>query len=286
MYSIKKLLIMNIVEAMTKFNAKYVILLSGLSGSGRSKIAKFIAEKFKFQLFRLFDYAFPKDIFDSPQNYVKLNDSTSVLAWDDINKSIDWEKFNSEINEKMKNGIVAYGNGFPKTQITFVPDVHIHLKITKEKLIERRHSYLKKHPSNPNADFVGTDTENQIFNKITYPCYLKARDDANIDRYISVNEITEAELKNTIFRYLMDITQRWLDKNDKSKTQQKEDNKTHETSKNNQYDTYYHNKHIKNYDFNDEGIDYPDDPEQKSDVSESSVATSDSDVDFLMTSIS
>lgn len=207
---------MNIVEAMTKFNKQYVILISGPSGSGCAKIAKFLADKFKFQCIRLADYTHSNTIFDVPSNYIKLNDATSALPWDNIYKSIDWKNFNESIEFSKNKGIIAYGLGFPTANISFKPDLHIHIKISRENLLNKRHAYIEKHKDNPNAKYVGTDTELLIFDKITYFYYVKARNEANVSRFVNANQMTFDEIKHNIFKYIMTATEHWLGEHKKS----------------------------------------------------------------------
>lgn len=306
---------MNIVQAYTKFKTQNIILFSGFSGSGKTKISRFIADLFGFQHINLSRFYYPKDVYDKDENYVLIKDDYRVLDWDNIYKSVDWNKLNNFVNDNKSKGIVLVGFGFPKTLLTFDHDFHIHIKINKKTLIENREAYMESHA----ADFYlgkeageseyqkAFDRDKTILNNITYQMYLKLIEDSKIDKFINTNDISEDKIKEEVFSYLMNMISKWLIDNSNrgknvstGKTQQI--SKTKNTSKkpNVHYDGnasyydefYYPDKKRVLYDFNDEGIDYP--PEyikkfgaQKNDSSSSSSSSSassdDSDATFLFT---
>ena len=47
---------MNIIDAYKKFNKQLIILISGMSGSGKSKLAKNIAEDFNLEVIKQNDF--------------------------------------------------------------------------------------------------------------------------------------------------------------------------------------------------------------------------------------
>jgi adenylate kinase family enzyme len=141
---------MNIVEAYTKFNGQNIILISGFSGSGKTKLAKFIADLFKFKLIDQTASYYPLEQFDKPENYVTIKKTIKILDWDDIYKSVDWGRFNRMVKENMKDGVVVIGFGFPTKLLEFKPDFHIHVKINKKTLLANREKYLQEHPETNN----------------------------------------------------------------------------------------------------------------------------------------
>jgi len=268
---------MNIVQAFTKFNNQAIILVSGLSGSGKMTLARFIAKVFKFELIDLKDYFKTKEQYDLPENYKELSDGTKVLDWDDLYKSVNWDSLKNSVDIKCKNGCVVCGMGFPQGVIGFKPDFHIHIKISKELLIEKRHEYLKTHNDSPFFELMGTDREKQILNRLTYPNYLKIRDDMKVDRFMNVTEIATTldetssamdKICDEVFKYLLQKIQQWIDQYNqkivgtrKFKEDNPYDGKTNlaHQGKATVYDDYFYNKKKKRYDHNDEGVDYPED---------------------------
>jgi thymidylate kinase len=165
---------MNIIEAYTKFNEELIIIISGLSGSGKSKIASFIERDFKIKKINIESFCVKKN-----DRVVILKDKTSgeeinVTDWDHID-TFEWSKINEEVNKYKGEGVVVYGPYFPLNHLKFSPNFHIHVKISKQKLIENRHEYIKSHPDECKELFKLLDTpfENMIINQITYPHYLK-----------------------------------------------------------------------------------------------------------------
>ena len=86
---------MNIVEAYIKFNGQLIIIISGLSGSGKSKLAKYICNDFKLKIINQNDYLINKNSNNIENLYNENN--------------IDWNKFNDEINNNKSDGIIIIG---------------------------------------------------------------------------------------------------------------------------------------------------------------------------------
>jgi len=145
----------NIIEAVLQFNKQFVVMVSGLSGSGRTGLARFIAETFKFKLVDMKNFHHTKEYYDKPENYIKLGFDSKILNWDDIEKSVNWTELNDTVIANKAQGVVVVGLGFPNDLIKFPVDQHIHIKISKEKLFENRHKYLKSHPDDPNNKYMG-----------------------------------------------------------------------------------------------------------------------------------
>lgn len=207
---------MNIVQAYTKFKGQFIILISGFSGSGKTKISKFIAELFGFKHINLSQFYYPTEIFDKKDNYALLKDKTPILDWDNIYKSVDWDKFNTFINDNKQKGLVVVGFGFPTKLLHFDPNFHIHIKISKKNLLENREKYIETHATNKDIS-NDKDIDKSILNNITYPLYLKINEDSKIDKYINVNDVSEDDAKEETFTYLINMIQKWLDEYNKTK---------------------------------------------------------------------
>lgn len=291
---------MNIAEAFTKFNKQNIILISGFSGSGKTKLAKFLSEQFDIKMSKLSDFYYTDKTFDKSDNYFELHDGTKELDWDNIYKSVNWEILNDTVNNFKATGIILVGFGFPEHLIKFKPDFHIHIKINKQNLFQKRNTFLENHP-----DTYGTDKSEEqkklIFNKITYNHYNKIIEDSKIDKRINVNDIDDIKMRDDAFSYLINVINNWL-KNynvDVVKNRKFTKNKpyngftnTNYNGKAKIYDEYFHNKNRRHYDFNNEGIDYPPEykkkhgPNKRASDSDSDKPTDsdDSNAEFLFTS--
>ena len=156
----------NIVEVYTERNKQNIILISGFSGSGKSKFGVFLSKLFNAKLTNLSEFYYSVEQYNKPENYFeKLGDKTSELDWDNIYKSVDWTTFNDHVDTHKKNGIVVTGFGFPSRLLKFKPDFHIHIKINKENLFKNRDEYIKSH-SDAYAHKHTPEQEKLIFNKI------------------------------------------------------------------------------------------------------------------------
>jgi len=286
----------NIVEAMLQFNKHMIIMISGLSGSGRTKLARFIADIFKFKLIDMKNFNHAEEYYDKPENYIELNDGSKILNWDDIEKSINWVDLNDTVNANKATGVVVVGLGFPSKLIGFKSDQHIHIKISKDRLVENRHKYLDTHPNDRNYKYKGTPLEKQIINRITIPMYIKMRDNSIIDRYINMSDIDIEMAKTMIFKHLIAYITKWLETYNVPGNLANQSNKPSKPTGNlnvnyegnsKAYDDYFHNMKRKQYDFNQEGDDFPAMEKKDEDLDKKSTSsiddTSNSDAEFLWT---
>lgn len=306
---------MNIVQAYTKIKGQCIILISGYSGSGKTKIAKFLSELFKFQYIDQSQFYYPKDIYDQDKNYFMLKDGTKVLYWDNIYDSVDWDKFNNFINSNKNKGLIITGFGFPDKLLQFEPDFHIQIKINKQNLFAKMEKYNEKSESidqniDQNTDQnIDINMDKNIFNSMTYPMQQKINSESKINKFINTNEISEEKVKEEIFNYLMDMIDKWLqhnssniypsqndesaiintcmntrDKNIQKQNKIKNKAKVHYEGDADIYDEFYYpDKKRRLYDFNDEGIEYPNEYSKKFNINDdnesSSLSTIDSDND-------
>lgn len=197
---------MNIVEVYNNFNEQLIILISGLSGSKKTTLAKKISKDFKLKMFNLEDYSVLNN-----DNTVKLSNDVTVTDWDHID-SYNWEQFNIDINNNKKDGLVVCGQYFTSDKINFKPDFHIHIKISKKRLTENRHEFIEKHPDKF-PDVLNTPTESLIINQLAYPHYLEYLEKSSVDKFINANEITEEEVYDSAFSYLINMIDKFLEDN-------------------------------------------------------------------------
>lgn len=291
---------MNIVEAYTKFNKQNIILISGMSGSGKTTFAKFISKIFKYKFSTLSDFYYSDEIYNKDYNYIVFKDGKKILDWDNIYNSVNWDAFNSHVDIHKKNGIVISGFGFPEMKLKFKPEFHIHIKISKQQLMENRKSYMQKHLEKTDDKIRDPQIEKYIFNNITFPHYQKINNDSNINLYINASEKTEDEVQDNIFSYLIGAIKKWIENYNNKIIMNRPYTKEmpydgHSSLSHNgeayAYDTYFHNKKRKLYDFDERGIDYPEEyrkkydnrPDDSSDEENQISNTSDTDTEFLFT---
>jgi cytidylate kinase len=179
----------NVVETYVEFNNQLIILISGLSGSGKSELGKNISRDFKMKTVNT--KKFYKSDF---KETIKLPNEKIVINYD-TDDAIDWDMFNKEINENKKNGIVGISAVFPTDKLDFNTDYHIHLKISKQELKKKRTEYIERH-KDKNFDL---ESELLRVNIATYPYYLNSLKRMKIDKFIDVTEMSDDEIYDAIF---------------------------------------------------------------------------------------
>lgn len=198
---------MNIVEAYLKFNKQCIILVSGLSGSGKKEIAKDIEKSISFKLINTEKYY--KSI-DDYKVFVDVGD-IKILDWDSI-EAVNWDLVNNEIKEHKSRGVVVVGNAFPKGCINEIVDIHFHVKIAKQTLLTNRKQYIEEHKFNRSNSFNELNESNEllVFNKITYPHYFEYLEKSNITMVLNLNNSTILQLQDEAFKYIMEFISKSL----------------------------------------------------------------------------
>ncbi len=135
-------MVKNIVEAYKEFNGQLIILISGLSGSGKTILAENICRDFKLKEINVRDY-YKKDYNET----IKLPNEKTVVNYD-TDDAVDWTKLNEDINKLKKDGVVVIGHVFPTDKLDFKADYHTHLKISKQELKKKRLEYIENHKEN------------------------------------------------------------------------------------------------------------------------------------------
>ena len=224
---------MNIVEAYIKFNNGLIILLSGLSGSGKSNIASMIENDFKIKKINIEDFC----VTENNRNITLTDDNDNKLDvkdWDHID-AYDWNAINTHINQNKINGVVVCGPYFPTNVLTFKPSFHIDIKISKQILIDRRHQYIEQHLKEcPDFEKIfNTPFERIIINKITYSHYVEYRNQSKVDLTIDVIDSTQTldNIYDNIFDFLMKKIQNFLDEYNKSIIKKTDNKKRKEKEK-------------------------------------------------------
>jgi cytidylate kinase len=181
-----------IIEAYAEKNKGLIIVISGLSGSGKTKLGKEIATLFKCEF--LNTAKFCKKDYDNKISFkLPSSDKTYEFTNWDSDDIIDWDKLNNEVKDIKTKGVIISGISFPKDKITFKPDFHIHIKLNKQNLIKKRQEFVEDHEEdckefNTIKDY---DVELYLINHYTYPYYLTITQNSIINKFINANEFSE-----------------------------------------------------------------------------------------------
>lgn len=207
---------MNIVEAFLKFNHQYVIIISGLLGSGKTEIAKILAKELKFKHVKLEKYFKDNDkkINEIDQSSTELTNPQETPEIELCNyDKIDWHLFNSYVNENKKNGIICSGMIFDNSNIKFKTNYTIHLQISKQQWLEKVKEKLKEKIS----DEAKVDQEFQeLKKKLNADCYSYYVDKIKTmkaQKFVNVTIFNEALLSQEIWDDLMKFTNNSVNKN-------------------------------------------------------------------------
>lgn len=198
---------MNIVEAYIKFKNQFVIFISGMSGCGKTTIAKKISSKFNFNLIEQFNY-FKTDF----ENKVMLPNNVEFNNFytDD---AINWEKLNEDINKFKSTGVIVSGFSLPNNKLAVNPDFHLHIKMSKKKCIEKRKKFLEKHKDKYPDEYKNFDsvTEKLKMNQFNFPYYLNSTSKSQINKFFSLkDEDDDNILWDQIWNYLIDSIQSYI----------------------------------------------------------------------------
>jgi len=112
----------------------YIIVISGLSGVGKSTVTALIAKQLDAVLIRQDDY------FQDDKPRVTLSNGITVKNWD-ADSAVDFDAFNLDVLEARysyaHDYIIVEGFNLVESKLKFVPDLHIHLSYTdSEKLVD------------------------------------------------------------------------------------------------------------------------------------------------------
>jgi uridine kinase len=203
---------MNVFEAYLKQKKQFIILISGFSGSGKTLLAKNIARDFKINNINLNDYY--KDDFDETMEMKTEDGNVNVVDWDNPD-AVDWDRFNKDVEviKDKKEGVVISGFGFYDDKITFKPDMNIHIKITKEKLLDNRQKFLEENEGSKLNHIKDMKLELQILNRMSYPHYIKSiagTENAKIYKFINAGEMDNDKIYDVAFEYIIDRIEKYL----------------------------------------------------------------------------
>jgi uridine kinase len=221
---------MNLAEKYIEINKGLIILISGLSGSNRAALAKEISSNcpgrecygslgssrtilageierdFKLKMISLEDYCEKENV-----KVFEVNSELKIHDWEHIDV-YNWDKFNKDVNNAKEKGVVVYGDYFPTFKLDFKPNFHIHVKLSKDNLIEKRKEYIDKNPEKCSEllEIIKNNQFDLIINKVTYPYYIEYRDKSNIDKYVNADKNTSDEIYDQVFDYIIFTMRKFL----------------------------------------------------------------------------
>jgi shikimate kinase len=183
---------MSVIDAYNKKYGNIVIYIIGMYGSHKTQFANTLAKDLNFIYINRDDYV---------ENDIDNKDSNNV----DIDDNINWDKLKSFIATN-KNVIVS-GSSLPPEKLDIYSHFAIHIKISKQKMIDARINFLKKH------DMLKDDSEEKIkklMDTVTYPYYLDALKTNKINKFINGNDMKETQIEDEMFSSVINFIEKKL----------------------------------------------------------------------------
>lgn len=162
------------------------LVISGISGSGKSTIGQKLAESLNLTYLDL-------DSFYLPQKpVVTLSNGSQVKNWDTL-EALDIETFKMTVREKVPQGLILVGFAITDEILEIKPNLHIHLSTgrNKEDIIKRCIASRRQSKGFKDDDFEplrnGKIRIDEIMvREIVYPFYLDTVSKSTIDYTVEV----------------------------------------------------------------------------------------------------
>ena len=180
-----------IIDAYLEKYKQLIIVISGMSGSNKSDVANEIMDLVnktnKCKHINQSNYM-NKDF----EEIIEINDK-KIRVWD-TDEAIDWLAFNNSVKEELVGTkiLIISGVSFNKDKIDFRVDYHIHLKLSKQQLLEKRNEFIERHSKEDaykEMNNLDDETKKTLFNKYTFPYYLKTTENSIINKFLNINEM-------------------------------------------------------------------------------------------------
>lgn len=184
----------NVLDAFKKYNNQLIILVSGLSGTNKSKISQQLAKELNLKYLNTRDFL-NKDNFKEHElsNNIKVKNYNEYL----------WDKIIEKINEFKSSGVLITGEYFPSDKLGKLRiDMHIHIKLSKQNIIHKRLEYINSLDEEEKKKYNNEETETLIVNQILFPNYLETLQKSHINKFINANELIDLEEKEFIEKNL------------------------------------------------------------------------------------
>lgn len=194
---------MNIIDAYIKFNKGLVILISGLTGSNKTKSACEISKHFGINYINCDDYCNNDEV-----DIIKLSNGVKIKDWCNIN-IYNWGEINKQITTLKSDGVIVSGKYFISNKLNFKPDFHIHIKIKKQTMMMAKRMYAKNNNCEDYLKIIDTKTESLLINYI-YTRYFNYNEESHIDKFINAKDISYNEVNEQILDYIYLRVQKYL----------------------------------------------------------------------------
>lgn len=203
---------MNIVEAYIKFNGQLIIIISGLSGCGKRKLAEYISDDFNIKLLKQSNFK----IKDYDEN-IELKSGRKVVNWY-TNDAYDWNALNEAINENKNKGVIIEGMSFPKDKLNFMTDIHLHLSISKQNCYEKKKILIEKQKDKYPKRYEDLESGHikLKFNQIILPYYFNSLKESVITKFINGNDLSDEKIYDSAFDIIIEFIQKFIDEYNKS----------------------------------------------------------------------
>lgn len=182
-----------IVDVYKEYYGQLIVLISGLSGSGKGELGGNISRDFKMGIINT------KNYYDKTHLNKTLLPNGKEILDQDTDDIVVWEKLNRDVNEEKLDGIIVVGDVFPTNKLKFIPDYHIHLKVPKQILKQKRTEYVESH-KDANIDL---ETEMLRINMYTYPYYINVFSRMKIDKLVNITDKKPTEIYDEVFESLI-----------------------------------------------------------------------------------
>tara|TARA_Y100000780_G_scaffold231670_1_gene258027 strand:- start:2975 stop:3577 length:603 start_codon:yes stop_codon:yes gene_type:complete len=194
----------NIVEAYIRINKQLIILVSGVSGCGKTSLAKDIERDFNLKFIDQYDF-FKKDYNET----YKLSTGEEIINWY-TEDAIDWDKMNETIINNADKGVIVTGVSFPIEKLNFKTDYHIFVGRPKQECLRKRSEYIAKFSNRYKYENNNPNFEKIKFNKLEFPFVLQSQKKANIDKFINGENLSSVEVYDIAFDFLINSIQKSL----------------------------------------------------------------------------
>lgn len=197
---------MDLAEAFIKAKKNLIIYISGMTCSGKTKLAKALAKIIKA------DHYQQKSYYNLEKANKKiLPNNVTVVNWDSDN-AVDWDKMKKDIEEHTGKLIVS-GNAMVNDKLP-KPDFHIHITISKQKCLENRIEYIKENKDRFPKEFDQLDsgTEKLKMNILTLPYYFSLKERMTVTKWLNAMKMDEDKLIDESLSYLFAMMKQQLDK--------------------------------------------------------------------------
>ena len=201
-----------IIDAYIKYNKQFIILISGLSGTSKMRIAQRLAKEFKF------NYLNTKNFIDENRyEEVEMPNGKKVKSW---YNSYKWSDIIASIKEKKSNGVIVCGEHFPAEKLdNLYIDLHFHIKLSKNNIIKKRLEYIHESKTQEPNMYHDDETETMLVNKVIFPNYLEIIQKSHINRFLNANDLIDLpkdeyieNIYDKIFNEIIDHVREFLKK--------------------------------------------------------------------------